>query len=322
MAIIPPNSFWREACALEGSVTPRVLPHVLTFAVMALVVAVVSWQIEQHLGITIEMAVAPYEIAGAALSLLLVLRTNAGYERWWEGRKLWGGIVNQSRNLAIAALAYGPAHQGWRQQVCRWTAAFPYVARASLRGERELPEVRALLGNEAANAIASAEHMPSYVALVLGRLLQQGCEQGGMDRFAFLQMDRERAALIDHIGACERILKTPLPSVCTILIRRFIMLFLLILPFALVYRHGLDTLWLPPLITILVAYPLLALDQIGIQLQNPFSLHNLSHLPLNHISAAIEGNLTALLRTEPAVPSFGETCDHHPIPVPLELTRK
>ncbi len=79
-----------------------------------------------------------------------------------------------------------------------------------------------------------------------------------MDRFAFLQLDRERAALIDHIGACERILKTPLPLVYAIKIRRFIALFLLTLPFALLHRMNGD--WLVPFITMMVAYPLIGVS--------------------------------------------------------------
>lgn len=117
-----------------------------------------------------------------------------------------------------------------------------------------------------------------------------------MDRFSFLQIDRERASLIDHVGACERILRTPLPIVYAIKIRRFIALFLLTLPFALLHR--MNTEWLVPLITMMVAYPLLALDQIGVELQNPFSKANLNHLPLGEISANIERNLRELLKAD------------------------
>ena len=120
-----------------------------------------------------------------------------------------------------------------------------------------------------------------------------------MDRFAFMQVDRERAALIDHIGACERILKTPLPLVYAIKIRRFIALFLLTLPFALLHRINGD--WLIPLITMLVAYPLISLDQIGIELQNPFAKANLSHLPIGDISETIEKNVVGLLQAKQAV---------------------
>ena len=90
-----------------------------------------------------------------------------------------------------------------------------------------------------------------------------------------------------------------LPLVYSIKIRRFIALFLISLPFALLHRMQAE--WLVPLITMLVAYPLLALDRIGAELQNPFSEKNLSHLPLTEISATIERNLTALLRESTAI---------------------
>ncbi|MBL9123340.1 MAG: hypothetical protein JNG90_06880, partial [Planctomycetaceae bacterium] len=246
--------------------------------------------------VNIGLEIAPFEVAGAALGLLLVLRTNSGYDRWWEARKLWGGIVNQSRNVVISALSYGPDDPAWRERFVRWAAAFPHVARCSLRGERPAPEVAALLGQDAAAELAASVHMPSCVAMELADQLREACERYEMDRFAFLQVDRERAALIDHIGACERILKTPLPIVYAIKIRRFIALFLLTLPLALLHRMQGE--WLVPVITMMVAYPLMSLDQIGIELQNPFAKANLSHLPLGDISETIEKNLLGLLQAK------------------------
>lgn len=185
----------------------------------------------------------------------------------------------------------------------RWTAVFPHVARLSLRGERVSSDITHLLGQADAAAIAAAEHMPSFVALKLARLLRQACNELGMDHFAFLQLDRQRALLIDHIGASERILKSPLPFVYSIKTRRFITLFLLTIPLALLHR--LDTGsgdWPIPFITMLVAYPLVSLDQIGVELENPFSVRKLSHLPPEDISATIEGNALALLKVPDAVP--------------------
>jgi putative membrane protein len=286
--------FWRDAFALQGSITPRVMPHVLAFGLLATGVWVVAWLLNWRFQVQIGLEVAPYEIAGAALGLLLIMRTSAGYERWWEARKLWGGIVNQSRNLVIGALSYGPANPAWREQFVRWAAAYPHVSRCSLRGEQPSPEVAALVGPADAARVGASGHMPSFVALRLAGLLQEACDTFQMGRFAFMQVDRERAALLDHVGACERIVKTPLPLVFAIKIRRFIALFLLVLPFALLHRMDCD--WLVPIITMLVAYPLTALDQIGVELQNPFARTNLGHLPLGEISAAIERNLMELLR--------------------------
>lgn len=287
------RNFCCEATALQGSVTPQVMPHVLACGAWALVVCVVHHVAEQLFPIRVAMEVGPHEVGGAILALLLILRTNAGYDRWWEARKLWGGIVNQSRNFVITALSYGPADLEWRGRLVRWASAFPHVARASLRGERPCCKVEALLGSEAAAQLAAADHMPSFVAWTLAVSLRDCRDRHGMDDFAFLQADRERALLIDHIGACERILRTPLPKVYAINIRRFMMLFLLTLPFALLHKLGND--WLVPLVTMLVAYPLMSLDQIGIELQNPFAATNLSHLPLDDICTAIERNLGGIL---------------------------
>lgn len=288
------RGFWREAFAWQGSVTPLVIPYVLAFGLIATAVCVVAWLEERLWGVEIGLEIAPFEIAGAALGLLLILRTNAGYDRWWEARRLWGGIVNQSRNVVISGLAYGPADAAWREKFVNWVAVFPHAARCSLRGEQPSAEISALVGAESSAQIATSPHMPSFVALKLAEFLREACDDYKMDRFAFLQLDRERAALIDHIGACERILKTPLPLVYAIKIRRFIALFLLTLPFALLHRLNSD--WLAPVITMMVAYPIMSLDQIGIELQNPFAKANLSHLPLGDISANIEKNLIGLLQ--------------------------
>jgi putative membrane protein len=292
---IDPTWFWKDALTIRGAATYRVLPNVLAFGLIALAIYVIDRSGQYNLSVP----VGPHEIAGVLLSVLMVARSTAGYERWWEARKLWGGIVNQSRNLAITGLAYGPSDPEWRDRFVRWSAAFCHAARASLRDERAVPELVPLLGRDAAARVMDAQHMPSFVALTIGELLERATTEMGMDRFAFLQADRERATLIDHIGACERIKKTPLARVFSIKVRRFILLFLLTLPFALLHKFSEESdPVLVPLVTMLVAYPLLGLDQIGVELQNPFALHRLSHLPLDEICQTIEGNLLALLNVQ------------------------
>src|SRR5262249_54136155 len=145
-------------------------------------------------------------------------------------------------------------------KVVRGAAVFPHVARLSLRGELPSTEVDNLVGPEDARRVVSAEHMPSFVALILGDLLREAREQSKMDGFAFARVDRERALLIDHVGACERIAKTPLPRAYSINIRRYIVMFLLTLPLSLMDQIDQD--WLVPFITMLVAYLFLSLDQI------------------------------------------------------------
>jgi len=281
------EAFWSEIFTLQGSVTPFVFRRVLVFGAIGLAV---YWANElTHPNLATDLG--PYEVAGAVLGLLLVFRTNAGYDRWYEGRKLLGGIVNDSRNLAVTALSHGPDDPAWRESVIRWVAAYGHVVRASLRGESVPGEVRSLVGSQWADEIAEAASMPSFVALRIGEFLRHACEQMGMDRFGFMEADMERSRLIDCFGACERINKTPIPWAYSVNIRRIIFLYMIAVPFALLDRAG----WLTPLVTMLVAYPILSLDQIGVELQKPFWTKSLSHLPLDQITARIETDVLALL---------------------------
>jgi len=286
--------FWSEAFTFQGSATPLVLPRAVLIGLFALIVTAIDRNSPVP---TIGVEITPFEVAGGALGVFLVLRTNAGYDRWWEGRKLWGGIVNQCRNLALAALAYGPDHPQWRERVVRRTAAFAHAARLSLRGDPEQSALEALLGPEEAWAVRASRHLPSAVARLIGESLREARDVLGMDGFDLLRIDQERSTLIDHIGGCERIMKTPMPLAYRIEIRRFLVLFLASLPFALVWKVG----WMTPVVTFLVAFPLLAIDRIGTELQSPFATESLNHLPLDDICATIQDDLLALLEQEAAV---------------------
>jgi ion channel-forming bestrophin family protein len=197
------QGFWQEAFAVQGAVTPRVMARVLVFGVIACTICGLAWIVENLIHRRFALEITPHELAGAALGLLLVMRTNAGYDRWWEARKLWGGFVDRCRNVLISAMSYGPNEPEWREKITRWVAAYPHVARNSLRGERPSAEITKLLGQGNADQIGDADHMPSFVALKLGDLLREAREGLEMDGFAFLQVDRERALLIDNYGGCE-----------------------------------------------------------------------------------------------------------------------
>ena len=282
------SSFWKNALTWSGSVTPKVMKLVIFFSLYSLVITCL---LSGHTDLDLD--VGPFEVSGAILGLLLVVRTNAGYDRWWEARKLWGGIVNQSRNLVISALQYGPQDLEWKKNLVKWAAAFPHVAKRSLRGEMEFSELSHFLSSEEIDAVLDSRHMPSYVVDQLARCIHFARVQRKLDDFSFLAIDRERTALVDYIGACERILKTPIPLVIAIKVRRFILLFLLLVPFVLLQKVG----WSTPIVMFLISYPILALDQIGIELQSPFRKENLSHLPLNEISKNIEDDLFGFLES-------------------------
>lgn len=287
--------FWVEVFGVQGSAMPLILLRVCVFGAFAALVTAIDHAAQEF---TLHVGVGPHEVAGAALGLLLVLRTNAGYDRWWEGRKLWGGIVNQSRNLAIEGLSYGPDDREWREQFIRWTAALPHAIRLGLRDQRSSTSLVALLGSGAAERLFASHHMSNAICLHLATMLRRAHEEMGMAGFAFNRAEDQRAILIDHMGACERIRSSPLPLAYRIEIRRFIMLFLVTLPFALVG----EIYWLTPLTTMLVAAPTLALDKIGTELQFPFAQSSLNHLPLDQLCLKIETDLLAMLDAGDSLP--------------------
>ena len=278
------KSFMATALAWQGAVTPRVLSRVATTAAYATAVYVASTYVP-----AISLPITPFEYSGAILALVLVLRVNAGHERWWEARKIWGTIVNQSRNLALVVYGYSEVKNQTVIAGLKWIAAWPHVMRESLRNEKSLAEVSRLVGSHEAEKMRSAENMSMYVALKIAETLSS-LRKTGFDSFAYLRAETERSQLMDAIGACERIRNTRMPLVLAIKTRRFIFLFLLLLPFALVDRAGIFT----ALVVALVAYPLFSLDEIGAELQNPFSQRNLSHLPLETICRNIAGNVMGL----------------------------
>jgi putative membrane protein len=279
-----PRLFWRDAFAWSQSVTSVVLPHVFIFggigALVGLLHRVSEWE---------GIEATHVSFAGGALALLLVLRTNGGYERWWEARRLWGGIVNQSRNVVIKALAYVDDMDA-RASIVKLTIAFAHACRETLRGERDLVATHALLTADEGARVRVAEHAPSAIAHLLARIFEDARRRGKLSDFGFVQLDREVSLLIDHLGGCERILRTPMPRVHTIKLRRFILLYLLGLPFAVAS----SSVFTSAFVTMLVSYPMLGIDRIGQELENPFSPERASHLPLDAICQTIEKNLRSL----------------------------
>jgi len=163
--------------------------------------------------------------------------------------------------------------------------------------------------------------MPDAVSSEIAMLLYEA-RNLGMDGFAFQKCEEQRSSLIDHLGGCERILKTPLARSGAIQVRQFIFLFLVTLPIGLMpaldvnssiptlSMRGLNQVGIIALFVMLLAYPLLSLDRIGMELQNPFSTQRIDYLPLDSICTAIERNVLELLHDMedliPAAPLPGD----------------
>lgn len=273
--------FLECALAIQGSVTPKVVKNVLAVSIYACFISLLTIFIPW-----LSLPISPFEYAGVIMGLILVFRINTGYDRWWEARKLWGSVVNCSRNLAIVIVSYVESREE-RDKMIGLIAAMPYLMKNNLRGDSSIKEVKHLLPDTIYTELPAWQHKPNLISATQALILFQLQNSGKLNQFSFLKAEELREAIIDCQGACERILKTPMPFVMAIKSRRFILLFLIILPIALVNYSA----YISPMIVALVGYALFSLDQIGVELQNPFSINNLSHLPLNDICRTIENNV-------------------------------
>lgn len=278
-------SFWQNALAIKGSVTPKVANRVAIIFFYSC-----CFSLMQYFGFKLSIPIGPFEYAGLIMGLILVFRINSGYDRWWEARKLWGTIVNQTRNLAIVIIKYANCENKRKVELLNQLSALPYLMRNHVRQELSFTEVTSLLECAELKSVQQAEHPPAVLSSFIAEQLEFLHKNKQLNEFMFLRAEEHRAEILNCQGACERILKTPMPFVMAVKSRRFIFLFLLALPLALVNISLLYT----PIISGLVAYTLFSLDQIGIELQNPFSEKNLSHLPLLEICSTIEKNLKEL----------------------------
>lgn len=277
------SSFFINALAFKGSVTPLVFKKVAFIFVYACLISYIN-----YLHPSFSIPIGPFEYAGLMMGLILVFRINSGYDRWWEARKLWGSIVNASRNLTVIVKQYSKsANEANTLKIYNYISAIPFLIKNHLRTEPAIDEIKDYVDFKTYNRLLNEKNKPLALSSELAKELHLIRTSDALDGFSFLKAEEQRAIIIDCLGACERILKTPMPFVMAIKSRRLILIFLITLPLALVNV----SLLINPIISSLVAYAIFSLDQIGVELQKPFCKKSLSHLPLDEICEGIKNNV-------------------------------
>ncbi|KAI7843435.1 hypothetical protein COHA_002913 [Chlorella ohadii] len=244
----------------------------------------------------------PIQLTSAALSTLLVLRTNTSYQRWDEARKMWGLIVNRSRDFTRQALGYIPDSQpDLQDMLCRWVVAYSRSLMCHLRSDEDLyRELSTKLKPQELEALMSSSHRPNYTvqaSRVLTAILQAAKLPGveidprdsgaNVKASALVRMDEQLTQFADVTGGCERILRTPVPLMYTRHNSRMLTLWMTLLPFSLWDTCG----WATPFVVVIVAFLLLGVKEIGLTIEEPFSI-----LPLETICNTIETNVWELHR--------------------------
>ncbi len=224
----------------------------------------------------------PHQLIGIALGLLLVFRTNASYDRFWEGRRQWGNITNASRNLARIVSVHCAAVPAVSREILDWVAAFPYSAMHKLRGEQSLGDAASWLERPRVDAVLAEAHVPLATLRRVTERLRAARDAGHLSENAWLAADRHVSELMDAIGACERIHSTPLPFGYVVHLRRAIMLYCGTLPFALVSEFR----WWTIAVVLFVSFVMLGIEEIGVEIEDPFGTDD-NDLPLEKMCSGI-----------------------------------
>jgi putative membrane protein len=233
------------------------------------------------------------------LSLLLVFRTNTAHDRFWEGRKLWGAMVNTTRNLArgisIAIEQREPSEQDEKGAAVYLVAAFAVAMKLHLRREPMNSELEPMMSPQQYHQLQNVNHAPLEIAYWIGDYLQHQFERQRLNIFQLASLHELLDDMVDILGGCERILKTPVPLVYTITLNTLLWIYFLLLPFQLV--GGLKW-WTAPIL-VFMSFLYLGINEVGAEIEEPFG-HDANDLPLDSICTTIVRNLEHMIQFAPS----------------------
>lgn len=284
----------KSTFSYSGTVLPRVIYRVSILPVITALILCMSEGVfnEEWARWKWDLVWIPsigHMLVGTALGLVLVFRNNASYDRWWEGRKQWGGIVNASRNLARQARSYGGNLKTLSPLIC----AFPYALKHQLRGEPSRDEVTRLIGEENNELIQRHKNPALAINLAMSTWVNRMTKSGRVNESQAHRMEEQIGKLMDCQGACERILNTPVPFAHAIHVRQLLLIYLITLPLVLIPLLS----WAAIPTIFFIALGLLGIEEAGVEIEDPFG-HDPNDLPLTKICTVIERDVTSTLSFE------------------------
>lgn len=292
---------WLETVALAGSALPHIWTRTAFVTGISVLATLAYLEVpELHLSFT----TTPFVLIGLPLGIFLGFRNNTAYDRFWEGRKLWGALVNTSRSITrqiITMVEPQPeavetdpglirAHE---VLMVHMVIAFVHTLRHSLRDSDPFPTLLRVLPEDEVENLRGEVNVPIAVLQRLGTLVVEARRKHWIHPLHVLVIEGSLTAMTDIQGACERIKTTPIPYSYTVLMHRLVAVYCTALPFGLAESIK----WLTPVVVLFVSYALFGLDAIGDEIEQPFGLDP-NDLALSTISRNIERNLRQRLGEE------------------------
>lgn len=286
MVIYNPKDWWKLILSFPKSDTFRImLPGILGIAVYTFVIVYTEKElIHAHFNNTTTI----HAMVGFVLSMLLVFRTNTAYDRWWEGRKAWGGFVNNSRNLALKlSVIVKDTDDKLRLKILIQN----YIS--SSRSHLRLGVLREDLlecDKYPIQEALKAQHVPNFLMKAILIELNGMLEAGKISSTQMLIINNEIQSFSDNLGTCERIKKTPIPYSYSIFLKKMIFIYIASMPFGFAMEFGY---WSIFIVSILF-YIFASIELIAEEIEDPFGTDD-NDLPTDQISDLIKQNLDEIM---------------------------
>ena len=283
---------------LKGSVIRGILPWMLLCGGYALLISVAN-----HFGYLSglkEITALPKIVItlNIVLSLLLAFRTNTAHQRFWEGRKLWGGMVNTVRNLTRSILIFVEEHdrqnRHQKEDAVKLVTAFPVAMKLHLRREPVNSELKPFMSKWQYRRLQYASHPCLEIAFWIGDYLQHQYEHRRLNVIQLTALQEQLNDMVNILGGCERIFKTPVPLAYTISLKILFFVYFLVLPLGLVQSLN----WWTVSVTVFISFMVFSINEIGSEIEEPFG-RDPNDLPLDFICNSIARNVKDLLIFEP-----------------------
>jgi putative membrane protein len=241
--------------------------------------------------LSIKSSTVFHQILGFVLSTLLVFRINSAYDRWWEGRKHWGSLVNNTRNLQVKIETLLPeGNKRDRIFLRKLITTFVFTLKNHLKDQEDSSEIESFEGFEKTEFL-KAKHKPSYVVKLISRHIYNLNKQGVFSDIHMLVFEEELRSFLDIAGACERIKNTPIPYSYSLFLKKIIFIYIISMPFAFAidFRY-----WSIPIV-VFVFYAFASLELISEEIEDPFG-DDANDLPTQELSEKIKVNLDEITK--------------------------
>lgn len=277
----------------------KIKKELIAIAVYVVTIYGIHFYLKTELSIPISVPM----ILGTVISLLLAFRANQAYDRWWEARTVWGGIVNDSRSFARQIISFidsafeNDEKAAFESRVVNRQIAWAYSLGRTLRGKRTAKNLSQWVSDYDLDFINRFDNAPMALLELQAREIKFALDSGWINQYQHIALDKMLSNFSEHMGKCERIKKTVFPSTYGLYLHLSMNLFIMLLPFALIGIFG----WLMMPLVIAISAAFWLIEKMSVHLQDPFE-NKPTDTPVTAIAQTIERDLKQVLRQQFNIP--------------------